>query len=292
MQHARDLTQLTPDLWVAQSRLFAMNSGVWVRDGHACLIDPGLTPAEVAALAAAVAAQGWRVDRLILTHSHWDHILGPERWPGVPVLAQAEFTAALHETAPRTQRVIAEMETKEGVQREGEFPLPQPDATFADTLDVTLGSLTLRLTHAPGHAPDQLTVYDPATGTLWAADMLSDLEIPFVSHNLRAYQATLARLAGWEIAALVPGHGTPTTDRAAIAARLADDRAYLDDLAGRVRGVIAAGGSLAAAQAACADMRFRHPADNAEPHQMNVEGAYAELGGPADPAQVGWSNEE
>ncbi len=41
--------------------------------------------------------------------------------------------------------------------------------------------------------------------------------------------------------------------------------------------------------AACTDMRFRLPEQNAGPHGLNVETAYAELGGPADPGQVGWN---
>ncbi len=286
------LTPLTPDLWVAQSRRYAMNSGVWISEGVACLIDPGIEGAEIAASATAVAAQGARPVALVLTHSHWDHILGPEHWPGVPVIAQAGYTAALREAAPRTRRVIARLEAEQGLTRPGPFPLPQPDRTFNATLELPVGALRLRLTAAPGHAADQLTVYDPASGTLWAADMLSDLEIPFVSHSLRAYQATLATLAGWDIRVLVPGHGAPTSDPAAVATRLGEDRAYLAGLAERIGRVVATGGSLAAAVAACAAMRYRHPAANAAPHRFNVESAYAELGGAADPAQVGWSREE
>jgi len=285
------VTRLTSALWVAQSRLYAMNSGLWVSAGTACLIDPGIRRDEMDRLVQAVAAQGLQVAALVLTHSHWDHILGPEPFPGVPVVAQAGYAAALHAAAPRTRRVIAHLEAEQGVQRDHPFPLPQPDQTFTQTMDLPVGDLRLRLTHAPGHAADQLTVYDPASGTLWAADMLSDLEIPFVSHSLAAYRATLATLADWDIQTLVPGHGAPTSDPAAIAARLGEDRSYLDELAERIGRVVAAGGSPAAAVAACAEIHFRHPAANAAPHRCNVESAYAELGGAADPAQVGWSQE-
>ncbi|MDQ2806262.1 MAG: MBL fold metallo-hydrolase [Chloroflexota bacterium] len=285
------LTRITPTLWVAQSRLYAMNSGLWVSAGAACLIDPGIHVDELDRLVQAIATQGVQVTALVLTHSHWDHILGPERFPGVPVVAQAGYRAALREAAPRTRRVIADMEAAQGRTRAKPFAMPQPDQTFMQTTTLPVGDLRLRLTHAPGHAADQLTVYDPASGTLWAADMLSDQEIPFVSHSLPAYRATLATLAGWDIQTLVPGHGAPTGDPATIAARLGEDRAYLDELAGRISMVVTQGGSLAAAVAACAEIHLRHPAANAEPHRFNIESAYAELGGAADPAQVGWSQE-
>ncbi len=286
------LTRITPTLWVAQSRLYAMNSGLWVSAGAACLIDPGIQMDEMDRVAQAVSAQGVQVTALVLTHSHWDHILGPQRFPGVPVVAHAGYAAALDEAEPRTRRVIARLEAEQGLTRSTPFPLPQPDQTFTQTMTLPVGDLRLRLTHAPGHAADQLTVYDPASGTLWAADMLSDQEIPFVSHSLPAYRATLATLAGWDIQTLVPGHGAPTNDRTAIAARLGEDRAYLDELAGRIGMVVTQGGSLAEAVAACAEIHFRHPAANAQPHRFNIESAYAELGGAADPTQVGWSQEE
>ena len=287
----RPLTRLTSALAVAQSRRYAMNSGLWVSAGAACLIDPGILADEMDRLAQAVAAQRLHITALVLTHSHWDHILGPERFPGVPVVAQADYAAALREAEPRTRRVIADLEAEQQLTRSAPFPLPQPDRTFTQTMDLLVGDLRLRLTHAPGHAADQLTVYDPASGTLWAADMLSDLEIPFVSHSLPAYRATLATLAGWDIQTLVPGHGAPTSDPTIIAARLGEDRGYLDELAGRIGMVVTQGGSLLEAVAACAEIHFRHPNANADPHRFNVESAYAELGGAADPAQVGWSQE-
>ncbi len=285
------LTCLTSDLWIAQSRLYATNSGLWISAGQACLIDPSLTSDEIPALAETGKQLGVVLTAVVITHSHWDHILGPEQFPGVPMVAHADYSATLRQDEPRTRRIIARLEAEQGIQRNQPFPLPQPDQTFTETLTLPVGDLRLRLTHAPGHAADQLTVYDPASGTLWAADMLSDLEIPFVSHSLPAYRTTLATLSGWDIQTLVPGHGAPTSDPAAIAARLGEDRAYLDELAGRVGMVVTAGGSLAEAIAACAEIHFRRPTANAQPHRFNSESAYAELGGAADPAQVGWSQE-
>src|SRR5207237_1298579 len=142
-------TQLTPNLYVAQSRLFHTNQGIFVSEGQACLVDPGIYPDEIEAIARFVSKQSASAQAIILPH-----------------------------------------------------------------------------THAPGHAADQLTLYHPETATLWAADMLSDLEIPFVSHDLDAYQLTLAALASWDIRVLIPGHGHTTTNPQEIQARLSEDIAY------------------------------------------------------------------
>jgi hypothetical protein len=73
---------------------------------------------------------------------------------------------------------------------------------------------------------------------------------------------------------------------------LARDRAYLADLRARVGRVVEAGGTVEAALAACADMPLHLPEENAPYHRMNVESAYIELGGEADPRSVGWGREK
>jgi glyoxylase-like metal-dependent hydrolase (beta-lactamase superfamily II) len=284
-------TQWTPALWVQQSRLYHTNSGIVIHQGRACLIDPGIFPAEIAALARLVAVQGATVEAIILTHSHWDHLLGPEHFPGVPVVAHAAYPATVATHGAGQMRTIAAWETRHRVKRRQRFSLPQPTTAVATPTAYTLGDLTLRLDHAPGHWPDQITIYDPANGVLWAADMLSDREIPFVSHSLGAYRATLARLAGLAIGVLVPGHGQATRDRAEIAARLVADSAYLDELQTQVSAAVAGGLSLAETVAACARMPYRHRAANAGPHRWNVASAYRELGGAVGAEPIGWDLE-
>ena len=185
--------------------------------------------------------------------------------------------------------VAARWEGRHGSGRAEPFRPPPCDAVARDGETARLGELELQLIHIPGHAADQLAIFEPSAGALWAADTLSDVEIPFVSHSLAAYEATLAKLAALPIRVLVPGHGEPTDDPGAIRGRLEADRHYLAELRARIGRVVAAGGPLEEALAACAAMAFREPAENAGPHRLNVESAYIELGGPADPDRVGWA---
>ena len=281
-------TPFTPELWVAQSDDFLTNSGIFLSEREAVLVDPCLRAAEIDAIAGFVRAQGAAVRRLVLTHSHWDHVLGPERFPGVRVIAQARYREVVAREADHIAAEVAKWEAGIGQARERPFRVPAPDETFDDQGTLQLNRLTLRLLHVPGHAPDQLALYQPERGLLWSSDILSDVEIPFISDSLLAYERTLAALAGLDLRVLVPGHGHPATGRAEIQSRLAADRAYLSELHERLGQAVARGASLAEALAACADMRFRRPAENAEPHRLNVESVYLELGGPADRSQVGW----
>jgi len=284
-------TQLTDHLWVAQSEFFCTNSGVFLSNGEALLIDPCMRPEEIDALAGWVAAQGAAPRWLVLTHSHWDHILGPERMRGVRTLAHAEYPAVVERERAGIQAEVAKWEARLGRQRAEPFPVPLPDEIVSDGHTLALGGLELRLLHVPGHAADQLAVYAPGSGCLWASDILSDLEIPFVSHDLDAYERTLARLEKLDSAVLVPGHGHPTRDAAEIRARFSEDRAYLAELRERVTRAVQQGLALEEAVAGCAAMRYRRPDENAQPHRLNVESAYLALGGQGDRRRAGWEQD-
>ncbi len=282
-------TQLTSHLWVTQSALFATNSGVFLSGDEACLIDPGIAPETIEDIARFVTEQGATPRAIVLTHAHWDHVMGPEHFPGVPVIAHAEYLRVLREHGADLYRQIDAWEAQAHIRRLRPFLLPRPTYTFATALTLTLGDIRLRIFHAPGHALDQCAVYHAESATLWAADMLSDIEIPLVL-SLSAYEQTLAHLATPDLRMLVPGHGAPTTDAGEIRRRLAVDRAYLAELRERVTAAVAAGRTLAETAAACSDVPLPCPCDDPTPHMWNVESAYAELGGQVE-GLVGWERE-
>ena len=267
-----------------------MNSGIFLSGGKACLIDPGLFPEEIEVLAQFLREKRAEPQVIILTHSHWDHLLGPERFPGVKIIAQADY---LRETsggrADDLLWQVGEWEDEYGLKRERPFVLPRPERTFKVRLTLKVGELKLRLVHAPGHAPDHLVVYEPESRTLWAGDMLSDLEIPFVSQSLEAYEKTLKLISTWKIDSLIPGHGHPTTSVEEIQSRIAEDLAYLRELRERVSRAIVRGLNVGETVRLCAGMAFRCREENLEPHRLNVESVYLELGGEADRARVGWN---
>jgi hydroxyacylglutathione hydrolase len=278
----------TPDLWVTQSDYFLTNSGIFIRGGQAMLIDPCLRRDEIDAIAEFVRAQDAAPQCLVLTHSHWDHVLGPERFPGVRTIAQARYLEVVARDATKIAAEVAQWEAQAGQSRSGPFSVPRPDETFEAQGTLDLNGLVLQLLHVPGHAADQLAVYEPERGCLWSSDILSDVEIPFVSDSLAAYERTLEGLAGLDLRVLVPGHGHPTASLAEITARLGEDRAYLAELHRRVSGAVERGAALPDAVSACADMRYRNPAENSGPHRLNVESVYLELGGEAGHEPVGW----
>jgi glyoxylase-like metal-dependent hydrolase (beta-lactamase superfamily II) len=158
--------------------------------------------------------------------------------------------------------------------------------------ELEIGGARLQLMHIPGHANDQLAIFAPDEGWLWAADTLSNLEIPFVSESLAEYEITIERLAGVPAGVAVPGHGSPAGSPADIAARLLEDREYLASLRARAAAVIASGGGVEAARAACAGISLKNEAENHGAHRLNVESVFLELGGAGDPNLLGWNQKD
>jgi glyoxylase-like metal-dependent hydrolase (beta-lactamase superfamily II) len=283
------IRQLNRSWWLAQSRLYATNSGIFWAGGSACLIDPGIFPDELDALARFLEAYHLTVETIVLTHSHWDHIYGPERFPAAAVIASDRFTQTFRANEAVQRQAMRAAELEAGIDRPP-LALPIPTETFEGYTTLPVGFDRLELLGAPGHAADQIAVYHQASGTLWAADMLSDAEIPYVSHNLAAYRRTLDTFARLDIRCLAPGHGAATTVLAEIQARLDGDRAYLDALQERIDLAVRSGKSLEETVAACQSVRFRQNAEtNAGAHRRNVESAYVECGGQVDNPRIGWS---
>jgi glyoxylase-like metal-dependent hydrolase (beta-lactamase superfamily II) len=163
---------------------------------------------------------------------------------------------------------------------------------FDAALTLLIGSRPLQLIHAPGHWPDQLVVLEPEAGILWAGDMLSDVEIPFVSQSLIEYERTLRMLRGLEIKVLVPGHGSPTTDEDEINRRLMDDGSYLAELRRAVAGWIGRGQLPGTSDELAQGFQPSNKLDaNRYPHKLNCETVWRELGGAGLDDRPGWESQ-
>ncbi len=283
---------LTPHLWVAQCRDLRMNTGI-LHDGRsAALIDPALLPGECGDIAAFCGEQGLTVESVVLTHHDWDHLLGAGFFPEAHIIAHRYYTDEVSVHHAQIQAAIRRYLTSAGGRPEVSFHAPTPTVTVDRILPLMVGGLRVLLVHAPGHARDHLVIYDAEAACLWAGDLLSDQEIPFISDSFSSYERTLAILSGMDIRLLVPGHGAVARSPQEVRARLDADHAYLTELRCLIGPVVAAHGVVQDAASACSGMLFRNPDANREAHAMNVEQAYLELGGSAPAGMVlGWARE-
>ncbi|HEX9064960.1 MAG TPA: MBL fold metallo-hydrolase, partial [Streptosporangiaceae bacterium] len=225
----RRLTEITADVLVATAQKYVTTSTVVRgRDGGCLLIDPAVSPEEVAGLAADLAGLGLRPDAGFATHPHWDHVLWSRELGDVPRYASGLAV----ETAARERDGLIE-----GVQ--GSAPghdlslfaviTPLPGAGQAIGWDGPEAVVVTHQAHAPGHS----AVFLPGDGTLVAGDMCSDLEIPLLDIDqadpVGDYFAALDRYGALPVERVIPGHGH-VGDAAEFRRRLDADRRYLDAL--------------------------------------------------------------
>jgi glyoxylase-like metal-dependent hydrolase (beta-lactamase superfamily II) len=162
---------------------------------RAVLVDPA---AETTALDAAL--DGRRVDTIVLTHAHPDHVGGVARYAdrGTTVLSRAGYD-------DRFERAT-------GVA---------PDGAMHDgaTIETDAGSLTVA--SMPGHAPDHVAL------ALSGGVLVGDLAIASGSvvvgageGDMRGYLTALRRLHARDPERLYPGHGPAIDEPRAVLERL------------------------------------------------------------------------
>jgi glyoxylase-like metal-dependent hydrolase (beta-lactamase superfamily II) len=225
------LTEVTPGVLVATSS-YAMTTSTVVfgssGSGGCLLIDPAVTVAELASLAAELADRGLVASVAWSTHPHWDHVLWSRELGDVPRYA-APAAVILTETE------------RDGILSGAEESAPGHDLSLVgrlvslDASAIPWDGPTARVIVHHGHAPGHGAVFLPDTGILIAGDMCSDVEIPLLDtveeDPLGDYRAGLERLAAVPgVRQVVPGHGH-VGDADEFRRRLAADFAYLDALA-------------------------------------------------------------
>lgn len=236
----RALVEVAPRVHVATAATWATTTTVVVSDDGDCLVvDPALTPADLAGLADAIAARGWRVSAGFATHSHWDHVLWSARLGDAPrwatpeacrvaragrdsICREADVDAPGHDHALTAR--LAPLPDGAGPGRSRPVPWP--------------GTAALALEYR-AHSTGSAALVVPELGLMCAGDVLSDREVPLldldsrdpVGDHLVALDALEAAIDEHRVQVVVPGHGS-VTDAEGARSRAERDRAYLSALIG------------------------------------------------------------
>jgi glyoxylase-like metal-dependent hydrolase (beta-lactamase superfamily II) len=262
-----------------------MNTLLLIDRRHTVVVDPGVLPSELDDLAAVVAAARPERVTLLFSHAHWDHVLGRPWWPGASTLGHARFAAEVSAGAGRIRHQAESLAAEHGEAWTHGFEPFAPDVAVAGERAIELGPWSLVLRDAPGHCASQVSVHLPGLRLLFAADMLSDIEIPILDGPCSIYRRTLEALGpvfeSGAVETLVPGHGSIARGAPAGAARRARDTLYLAMLEASVREARARGRTLEEVQSALEGMDYTgRDADYSmrDIHRANVGYAWEGLG--------------
>jgi glyoxylase-like metal-dependent hydrolase (beta-lactamase superfamily II) len=129
--------------------------------GATMAIDPG---GDVDAMVAALEETGARLESIVLTHAHLDHIEG--------VATLVEHASAPIHLHP-DDRPLYDAAAQQAAMFGYDFPVPPPaDETLEPGRPLTLGRCQLEVRHAPGHSPGHVILYAAEAGLAFVGDVV------------------------------------------------------------------------------------------------------------------------
>ncbi|MDI5961428.1 MBL fold metallo-hydrolase [Streptomyces sp. SL13] len=205
--------------------------------GRLLVVDSGSTLGEGAAIAAGLRdLTGLRVTDVVLTHGHFDHVLGTAAFGGSPrvyaAAGLAELLAREHDRdALRADAVRHGVDPAGAARAVAALAVPDEPVDGRRELDLGGRAVTL-LTAGPGHTGHDLAVLVPGSPpVVFCGDLVEESGDPQAGPDAvpAAWPAALDRLLalGGERARYVPGHGAVVdagfvrAQRDALAARAA-----------------------------------------------------------------------
>ena len=275
------VTEIAPGVFIHRGAAAVMtpanagaiaNVGFIVGDAAVAVIDTGGSVAEGRQLAAAIRRVTAKPVRYVInTHAHPDHVFGNAAFAGDAIfVGHKNLPRGLAARGPfylsNFRRILGD-----DLMTEVKIIAPTRLVDGEDVLD--LGGRRLVLHAWPAaHTDADLTVFDEQTQTLLAGDLVFLDHVPVLDGSLRGWLSVLDALARLPAQRVVPGHGPI----AAWPDALAPERRYLQRLAEDVRGLIARGAPIRAAEGAAAAEK-PHWSLFEEYNTRNATAAFSEL---------------
>ncbi|MBP2702853.1 MBL fold metallo-hydrolase [Microbispora sp. RL4-1S] len=191
----------------------------------------------------------------IFSHGHLDHVSGMEGFdeepgPRAAVVAQ-EGVARRFARYARTAGYNTVVDQREHGFVRMTWPTSHriPDITFRTRLNLSLGDVTLQLSHTLGETDDATWAYLPERGVLLTGDLFV-WQVPGAGdpHRVQRYPdewaVALRRMATVDAQVLLPGHGLPVIGPDRVRQALTDTADYLDSLVEQTLDLMNAGARL------------------------------------------------
>lgn len=208
-----DWEQLGDGVWRTRLPFLDVTVGLVSGGDQALLVDSGTTLAEARGIESDVAAlAGQPVGHVVLTHNHFDHVLGCSWFEDAQILCAPEVvdTLASSRAHLRADAIRHGADVDEVDQAISALPVPTHAVSGGD---LDLGDRTVRICRpGRGHTSHDLIVTVPDRHTVvFCGDLVEQSGDPVIDadSDLQAWPATLEAVlaAGGRHGVFVPGHG-------------------------------------------------------------------------------------
>ena len=152
---------------------------------------------------------------VIATHYHADHIYGLQAFKaaGATIVAHAAAREYLNSETAEKRLETSRVELAPWVNADTHL-VPADQWISGEEATLRVGGLDFLIEHVgPAHTPEDLVVFIPQLGVLFAGDLFFRGRIPFVGQaDSRLWIASLDRLMKFKPKVVIPGHGPASTE--------------------------------------------------------------------------------
>ncbi len=156
-----------------------------------------------------LAREGWRLDAILLTHAHWDHVRAVRSLKAAtdaPVYLGAADCDLLAEMPERVRAWLGE----------AELPAPPPDHLLSGGEALSLPPFSFEVRPTPGHTRGHLSYVWHAGGVVFSGDCLFEgsvgrTDFPYADHQTLMQSIFKQLLSLPDDYTVACGHGRTTT---------------------------------------------------------------------------------
>ncbi|MES2186515.1 MAG: MBL fold metallo-hydrolase [Pseudomonadota bacterium] len=154
------------------------------------------------------------ITHLLLTHYHADHVYGAQVFKalGAQIIAEEKGREYLNSDTARLRLEASRQDLAPWVDADTHL-VPADRWIAGRTLLEIDGTRVELLPVGPAHTPEDIAVYFPQQGVLYAGDVVFRNRIPYVGQaDSRHWIEALDQLIGLHARVIVPGHGPASTN--------------------------------------------------------------------------------
>lgn len=214
----------------AANQNFISNAGFIVTPAGVVVVDALGSPALARRLLAEIArVTPQKVTHVVLTHYHADHVYGLQVFEeaGARIIAHQAGREYLYADTARLRLEASRAELAPWIDAQTRL-VPANEWVDGQRELVVGGRRLVLLPVGPAHTPEDLAVFVPDAGVLYAGDLVFRSRIPFVGQaDSRNWIASLDKLLALGAKFVVPGHGPVSTEAAQDMRLTRDYLAYL-----------------------------------------------------------------